>query len=49
MIGALPAGHNVFDIGYAYNPDGSLAAMTSPAGGTAYSYDASGQLTRLIV
>ncbi|MCW3052530.1 MAG: hypothetical protein JWN14_1700 [Chthonomonadales bacterium] len=46
-LNALPAGHKVFDITYGYNPDASVATMTSPAGTTAYSYDASGQLIRL--
>ncbi|MCW3098461.1 MAG: repeat-associated core domain protein [Chthonomonadaceae bacterium] len=45
---ALPVGHNVFDITYGYNPDGSVATMASPAGTTAYSYDASGELIRLV-
>ena len=41
---ALPAGHNIFDVSYSYNPDGSVATMTSPAGVTGNSYDADGQL-----
>ena len=45
---ALPAGHNIFDVSYSYNPDGSVATMTSPAGVTGYSYDAAGQLVSLI-
>ena len=28
QLNALPAGHNVFDITYGYNPDGSVATMT---------------------
>jgi YD repeat-containing protein len=36
-------------VSYAYNDNGSLKSMTTPAGATNYTYDAAGQMTQLQV